>query len=131
MPMPPWRSLSAAAVVLGVVAAALTVVIAVAEEDEPRAVGLARPGAAAWRGLVGAPRPAVALGQRVIVILKQPSLADRMRQAGGLATNAAERRWTAAALASQEQFLAELAAQGVAAKPDLQFTRVVNGFSAV
>ena len=34
-------------------------------------------------------------------------------------------------LASQQQFLAEVAAQGVAAKPDLQFTRVVNGFSAV
>ena len=129
--MPPWRSLSAAAVVLGVVAAALTLVIAVADEDEPRAAGLARPGAAAWRGLVGTPRPPVALGHRVIVLLKAPSLADRVRQAGGLATNAAERRWTATALASQEQFLAELAAQGIVARPDLQFTRVVNGFSAV
>ena len=88
-------------------------------------------GAAAWRGLVGTPRPPVALGQRVIVLLKAPSLADRVRQAGGLATHAAERRWTATALASQEQFLAELAAQGVEARPDLQFTRVVNGFSAV
>ena len=129
--MPPRRSLSAAAVVLGVVAAALTLVLYVTDEDEPRAAALARPGAAAWRGLVGTPRPQVALGQRVIVLLKAPSLADRVRQAGGLATNAAERRWTATALASQEQFLAELAAQGVAAKPDLQFTRVLNGFSAV
>jgi Subtilase family len=129
--MPPWRSLFAAAVVLGVVAAALTLVIAVADEDEPRAAGLARPRAAAWRGLVGTPRPPVALGHRVIVLLKAPSLADRVRQAGGLATNAAERRWTATALASQEQFLAELAVQGIVARPDLQFTRVVNGFSAV
>ena len=131
MPMPPWRSLSAAAVVLGVVAAALTLVIGVADEDQPRARRLARPGAAAWRGLVGTPRPPVALGQRVIVLLKAPSLADRVRRAGGLATNAAERRWTVTALASQEQFLAELAGQGVEARPDLQFTRVVNGFSAV
>jgi hypothetical protein len=42
-----------------------------------------------------------------------------------------ERRWTAAALASQQQFLSELAAQGVVATPDLRFTRVVNGFSAI
>jgi hypothetical protein len=42
-----------------------------------------------------------------------------------------ERRWTAAALASQQQFLSELAAEGVVARPDLRFTRVVNGFSAV
>jgi minor extracellular serine protease Vpr len=129
--MPLLRSLLAAAVVLGLVAAALTLVMAATDEDEPRAAGLARPGAAAWRGLVGTPRPPVALGQRVTVLLKAPSLADRVRQAGGLATNAAERRWTAMALASQQQFLAELAAQGVEARPDLQFTRVVNGFSAV
>ena len=129
--MPPWRSLAAAAVVLGAVAATLTLVTGVASDGATRAVSVARPGASAWRGLVGAPRPPVALGQRVIVLLKAPSLADRVRQAGGLATNAAERRWTATALASQEQFLAELALQGVVAKPDLQFTRVVNGFSAV
>jgi hypothetical protein len=73
----------------------------------------------------------VALGQRVIVVLREPSLADRVRKAGGLATQAEERRWTAAALASQQQFLNELAAQGIVARPDLQFTRVVNGFSAV
>lgn len=131
MCMPQWRSLSAAAVVLGVVAAALTLVIGLADDEQPRTQRLARPGAAAWRGLVGTPRPPVALGQRVIVLLKAPSLADRVRQAGGLATHAAERRWTATALATQEQFLAELAVQGVEARPDLQFTRVVNGFSAV
>jgi subtilisin family serine protease len=131
MRMPPWRSLAAAAVVLGSVVAALALVIGLTDEAEPSPAGLARPGAAAWRGLVGAPRPPVALGQRVIVLLKAPSLADRVRQAGGLATNAAERRWTATALASQEQFLSELAAQGIVAKPSLQFTRVVNGFSAI
>jgi subtilisin family serine protease len=67
----------------------------------------------------------------VIVLLKAPSLADRVRQAGGVATHEAQRRWTATARATQEQFLFELAGQGIVAKPDLQFTRVVNGFSAV
>ncbi len=85
----------------------------------------------AWRGLVGTPRTAVSLGQRVIVLLAAPSLADRVRLAGGSATDVQERRWTSAALLGQEQFLAKIAAKGVIAKPDLRFTRVVNGFSAI
>jgi subtilisin family serine protease len=126
-----WRSLAAGGVVLAVVAASLVLVDRLTDEDETRAARPAKPDAAAWRGLVGTSRPAVALGQRVIVLLKAPSLADRVRQAGGLATHEAQRRWTTTALASQEQFLSELAGQGIVAKPDLQFTRVVNGFSAV
>jgi hypothetical protein len=51
--------------------------------------------------------------------------------AGGVAATARQRAWTAAALASQQQFLARLAAQGVVARPDLRFTCVVNGFSAI
>ncbi len=131
MRTPAWRSLAAAAFVLGCVAGALTLVAFAAEREASRTVAVAKPAASAWRGLVGSARPEVALGQRVIVLLKDPSLADRVREAGGLATQAAERRWTAAALASQQQFLTELAAQGIVARPDLQFTRVVNGFSAV
>ena len=131
MRMPAWRSLAAAAFVLGCVAGVLTLVAFAAEREQPADVAIAKPAASAWRGLVGTARPEVALGQRVIVLLKGPSLADRVREAGGVATQAAERRWTAAALAGQQQFLAELAAQGIVARPDLQFTRVVNGFSAV
>jgi hypothetical protein len=131
MRTPPWRSLAAAAFVLGCVAGALTLVAYAAEGEDGGRATSARPAASAWRGLVGTPRSEVALGQRVIVLLKAPSLADRVRQAGGLATQAAERRWTATALASQQQFLSELATQGIVARPDLQFTRVVNGFSAV
>jgi len=131
MRTPPWRSLAAAAFVLGCVAGVLALVAYAAGGEDGGRVTTARPAASAWRGLVGTARSEVALGQRVIVLLKAPSLADRVRQAGGLATYEAERRWTATALASQEQFLFELAAQGIVAKPDLQFTRVVNGFSAV
>jgi hypothetical protein len=129
--MPPWRSLAAAALVLGCVAGVLTLVAFASEGDDEVRDAVPPPVASAWRGLVGAPRHEVALGQRVIVLLKAPSLADRVRRAGGLATQAQQRRWTAAALASQQQFLSELAAQGIEARPDLQFTRVVNGFSAV
>jgi Subtilase family len=91
----------------------------------------AAPSPSAWRGLVGAPRASVAPGQRVIVLLDAPSLADRVRAAGGVATDAQERRWAAATLAGQQQVLSEIAAKGVSAKPDLRFTRVLNGFSAI
>jgi hypothetical protein len=131
MRTPAWRSLAAAAFVLGCVAGALTLVAYAAEREESGEMVVTKPAASDWRGLVGTARTEVALGQRVIVLLKDPSLADRVREAGGVATQAAERRWTAAALASQQQFLTELAAQGIVARPDLQFTRVLNGFSAV
>jgi subtilase family protein len=131
MRTPPWRSLAAAALVLGCVAGALTLVAFASDGDEDGRRAPATTLASAWRGLVGAPRPEVALGQRVIVLLKAPSLADRVRRAGGVVTDAQQRRWTTTALASQQQFLAELAAHGIVARPDIQFTRVVNGFSAV
>jgi hypothetical protein len=131
MRTPAWRSLAAAAIVLGCVAGVLALVAFAAERDDRGHPPASKPAASAWRGLVGTARPEVALGQRVIVLLKDPSLADRVRQAGGVATQAAERRWTAVALASQQQFLTELATQGIVARPDLRFTRVVNGFSAV
>lgn len=92
---------------------------------------VARPPASAWQGLVGSARPRVALGQRVVVLLKAPALADRVRAADGVVSDVVQRRWTAAALAAQQQFLAEMAEQGVVAKPALRFTRLVNGFSAI
>ena len=61
--------------------------------------------AAAWRGLAGSARPQVDVGQRVIVVLKGPSLAQRVARAGGRATDSQERQWTTAALASQQQAL--------------------------
>jgi hypothetical protein len=123
--MPPWRSgLALPAAIL--VAVALAAAGGGAASGTPPATE-----ASAWRGLVGGPRPDVALARRVIVLLAAPSLADRVREAGGAATDSEERSWTAAALASQQQLLAELAGQGIVAKPDLRFTRVVNGFSGI
>lgn len=86
--------------------------------------------AAAWRGLVGTPRQQVAVGQRVIVVLNSPSLADEMANAGGKATEAQQRRWTAAALAADNQLIARLAQKGVKVEPEHKYARVLTGFSA-
>src|SRR5439155_549049 len=48
---------------------------------------------AGWQGLLGL-RPVPQLGDREIVVLKLPSLADRVRAAGGVATEVQERAWT-------------------------------------
>ncbi len=88
------------------------------------------PGPGSWQGLAGSQRPRVAVGQRVIVLLNAPSLAQRLAGAGGLATDEQERQWTASARASQRLFISRLAVEGVAVQPEYSYTRVVNGFSA-
>ena len=87
-------------------------------------------GAAAWRGFVDGDRSAVAIGQRMIVVLRNHSLADRMAEAGGRATESDMRRWTAAALAGQKQIAARLSREGIQLVPDFVYTRTFNGFSA-
>ena len=86
--------------------------------------------ASSWRGLVGSPREQVAVGQRVIVVLNSPSLADQMAAAGGQATEAQQRRWTAAALAADNLLIARLAQDGVRVRPEHRYARVLTGFSA-
>ncbi|MGZ4651493.1 MAG: S8 family serine peptidase, partial [Kineosporiaceae bacterium] len=86
--------------------------------------------ASAWYGLVGAPPVQVSVGQRVIVLLKAPSLAERVAAAGGHASEAQERRWTAAIFAAQRQLISDLATSGVRVEPEFQYARVVDGFSA-
>jgi minor extracellular serine protease Vpr len=87
-------------------------------------------GAAAWRGFLDADRAPVAIGQRMIVVLRNPSLADRMAEAGGTATESSMRQWTAGALAAQKQIAARLSAEGIQLVPDFVYTRTFNGFSA-
>src|SRR4051794_9616586 len=86
--------------------------------------------ASSWRGLVGAPRPTASVGQRMLVVLRAPSLASRVARAGGLATDAEERQWTAEAYAAQKQLLAELGAHGLRIALEYSYARVLNGFSA-
>ena len=83
-----------------------------------------------WRGLVGGPRPEVPVGQRMIVVLRTPSLATRVAAAGGLASEATQRRWHAAALAAQQQLIARLAVAGLRLRPEYTYSRVISGFSA-
>lgn len=87
-------------------------------------------GAAAWRGFVGGDHSAVALGQRMIVVLRNPSLADRVAEAGGRAGESTMRRWTAAALAGQKQIAGRLSREGIQLVPDFVYTRTFNGFAA-
>ncbi len=77
-----------------------------ARRSGPSRLAAARIAAAStWRGLVGGPHPQVAIGQRVLVVLNTPSLADRVARAGGFATDAQERTWTAAVFAAQQQLI--------------------------
>ncbi len=113
---------------LGIVALAATVVsVAVAGEVGETSTSVQR---TSWQGLVGGPRPEVAVGQRTIVVLRTPSLADRVRAAGGRASEAQHVRWHSSVQAAQQQLIARLAAAGLSLRPEFSYTRVLSGFSA-
>jgi subtilisin family serine protease len=109
-------------------AAAAAVASAASEDADRRSESV--PPASAWKGLVGGPRSEVTVGQRTIVVLRVPSLAERLALTGGRATEARLKRWQTIALAAQEQLIASLAAQGVRIRPEYRYTRVLSGFSA-
>lgn len=85
--------------------------------------------AAGWQGLLGA-RPAPQLGNRQVVVLRLPSLADRLELAGEAATESDERGWTREAAAAQRAVLKRLALEGAPIAPEASYVRVLNGFSA-
>jgi minor extracellular serine protease Vpr len=118
------------ALLLALVAVAATAVLLATGEKSAGEAPAPVPGAAAWRGLVGS-RPRVALGDRVIVVLKTPSLAQRVAAAGGIVGTRRERAWTNATIAAQKLLISRLALQGVTLKPDFSFARVLDGFSAL
>jgi subtilisin family serine protease len=127
----PKRAAIALSLVLAVAATIAAVLVYDALEDgegRTEALGL---DASSWKGLIGTERPEVAVGERVIVVLKGPSLAQRVARAGGLAGGMKQRRWTASALAGQQQLIAELAIQGIRVRPEFTYTRVLAGFSAL
>ena len=113
---------------LGIVALALAVASVAAATGGHSSEPVAE--RASWRGLVGGARPQVPVGQRMIVVLRTPSLADRVAAAGGLASEADQVRWHAAALAAQQQLIARLGAAGLRLRPEYSYTRVLSGFSA-
>jgi len=85
-------------------------------------------GAAGWQGLLGS-RPVPQLGGRWVVVLRAPSLADRVRRAGGAATERQMQAWTATARATQRRAIAGLWARGAPVDPEQSFVRVLNGFA--
>ncbi len=116
------------ALVLAALAVVVTAVLIAAGGGSRRHAAAA--GDPSWQGLAGAQRPRVAVGQRVIVLLKAAALADRVGNAGGLATGEEEQRWTESALAAQKLLVARLRVQGVVVQPEFSYTRTINGFSA-
>ena len=111
---------------VGLVAAA----VAVSGSGSARSADAPAPAAAAgWQGLLGL-RPVPQLGDREIVVLDVPSLADRVREAGGVATEADEKAWTREAEQAQQRVLQRLAVIGVPVQPEQSYVRVLNGFSA-
>jgi hypothetical protein len=113
---------------LGIVALAAAVISVAAATGGQRDSGRVEP--VSWRGLVGGPRPEVPVGQRMIVVLRTPSLAARVAAAGGRASEADQVRWHTAALAAQRQLIARLSIAGLRLRPEYSYSRVISGFSA-
>jgi subtilisin family serine protease len=119
MPTPRPRSAAAA-----LVCAALACVGGAAAQQS--AVSIDEAG---WQGVLGVRTP-VSTAQRYVVLLEEPSLAERVRQAGGAVNEARQRAWTEAAIRLQTQFLARLSAAGARVAPEFRYVRVLNGFSS-
>ncbi len=125
------RSRRGSELVLLLLLAAIATAAWLTVRGSPTPAPPAAPAAAgSWSGLVGPPRPAVALGNRMIVVLRTPSVAQRVARTG-FASEPAERRWTAEAFAAQQQVLTQLARHGLTTHPDYSYARVLDGFSAV
>ena len=115
---------------LAVVAAAATLLVVFAGGRHELKTERAAAAASRWVGLVGEGRPKVKVDTFSIVVLKAPSLAARVKAAGGTATEQQERRWTRDALNAQKQLLSRIGLQGVRISTEFSYTRVINGFSA-
>ncbi len=124
--MPTRRSRSTATLVATAAAFALLFAAAGSRAQEQPAQSVDEAG---WQGVLGVRAP-VSTAQRYVVLLKPPSLAGRVKAAGGRVTEKEMLAWSASAVALQEQFLARLAAVGARIAPEYRYTRVVNGFSA-
>jgi len=115
---------------LAILALAATVLL-VAAGGNPARSSPPTERAPVWRGLVGVRSAQVPVGERLIVVLGAPSLADRVARSGGRASEVDERRWNEEALAKQKALLSRLSLQqGLKIEPDFTYTRVLNGFSA-
>ncbi len=115
--------------VFAALAAAATAAIVTAGGESASAPLVSSSSPQSWRGVL-APRPQVDVGDRVIVVMKTPSLGERVATAGDLDVGQ-EQAWTKVELSAQRLLLARLALQGVVVHADQRFSRVLDGFSAV
>src|SRR5215210_2954309 len=113
-------------VVLGGVDVAVLAVAVASGESPPQD----EPSAGAWRGLVGEQPVDAAVGQRVVVVLRFASLADRVGRAGGRANERDERRWTREARAQQDLFVRRMNAQLATIRREHSYVLALNAFSA-
>src|SRR6187551_984884 len=123
------RTRARSARVAGGLGAVLVVLLAFAAGGGAGAAGDETGGAAGWQGLLGS-RPLPQLGGRWIVVLKAPSLAERVRRVGGTATEREMRSWTTAAGEAQQRAILRLAFHGAPIQPEQSYVRVLNGFAA-
>ena len=125
--MPRLRGNQLATLTIVLVVSAL--LVAVAGGGRAARLHLRTP-ASSWEVLVGGPRPQVALGQRMVIVLRAPSLSTQLALKGGAATHRNQVRWTRAAYSSQSKVIARLAESGVVVRPEFRYARVLNGFAA-
>lgn len=121
MRTPPRRSRPAAA-------ALLATLLVLTAGGGASAAGGGSVGAAGWQGLLGS-RPAPQLGGRWVVVLRAPSLADRVARADGRATEPQLRGWAQTVRAAQRRAIAGLWSRGAPVTPEQSYVRVINGFA--
>src|SRR4051794_10123187 len=117
------------ALLLALVAATATLVLLATEGKSAGRPSAPSAAATGWRGLVGS-RPRVAIGQRFIVVLKTPSLAQRVERAGGIVGTRQERQWTDTVLASQKLLVSRLPPRGGPNPPPYPLPPPRGGLSA-
>jgi minor extracellular serine protease Vpr len=86
--------------------------------------------ARAWHSVFGN-RPAMRPGERRIVVLSAPSIADRVATSETPPSAEQERQWAADIEGIQRTLLTGLSQRGIDVERDFVYTRVLDGFSAV
>jgi subtilisin family serine protease len=127
MPRRPRTERAIGVAALAAVAAAAATFVAAPSSRPPTAPAAAP--SREWRAVFGA-RPSRSQGERAIVVLSTPSVADRVAAARKPYTPQQERRWAANAEAAQRLLLNRLRRRGVKIVRDYVYTRVLDGFSA-
>jgi hypothetical protein len=114
---------------LGATAAVATAIV-LAGTVQGAGESAARVAARAWHS-VFTDHPKTAAGDRMIVVLSSPSVAERVAAAGEQPSAAQEQDWADDVIAMQTSLLAALRERGLDIEPVRTYTHVLDGFSAV